>query len=140
MTSSYSEKIIRVEINVRSNYPASENTPFIRHNEHTRFLQCVEAEDKGDEILRRRRCGEPAIRTVENVIAKALRNLRTHHFDMDANILVACKDRSNCVRHLRWESVRKFRDALLENGKTVAYSSEEVYQYQKTLTRAASID
>uniref|UniRef100_A0A8R1I8K6 Uncharacterized protein n=1 Tax=Caenorhabditis japonica TaxID=281687 RepID=A0A8R1I8K6_CAEJA len=38
MTSSYSEKIIRVETNVRSNYPASENTPFIRHNEHrTRF-------------------------------------------------------------------------------------------------------
>ncbi|CAI2348632.1 unnamed protein product [Caenorhabditis sp. 36 PRJEB53466] len=88
------------------------------------FLETIPLEDREQEVCRRRAYRETINPEVHFAIAQSLRNLRTHHLDVESGELVPCtvstsfrmencddrfQGRLNCVDHIRWDAAKRYR-------------------------------
>ncbi|CCD62435.1 C2H2-type domain-containing protein [Caenorhabditis elegans] len=74
------------------------------------FLLTIDAVDPFEEIMRRRTERKLANTTFNHALGRAMKNLRSYHYDPTRGILLNCSEKKNCGMHLQWEQMRKFRE------------------------------
>uniref|UniRef100_A0A8R1ES93 Uncharacterized protein n=1 Tax=Caenorhabditis japonica TaxID=281687 RepID=A0A8R1ES93_CAEJA len=67
-------------------------------------------------MQRRRDLKAYAVNATNYAITQSFRNVRTLHYDVVTAELVNCVDRSKCTVHLKWETLKAYKDMCHAKG------------------------
>ncbi|ULT87702.1 hypothetical protein L3Y34_007104 [Caenorhabditis briggsae] len=68
-------------------------------------------------------------KSILNGVWQGLRTVRSYHYDDKKGELLSCQGRKNCVKRLKWEQLKRFRESLHDNNQDPDdYATDQLLQ------------